>query len=149
MHIVAGDIGGTSARLALFDTTGATPRLLARATYPSRGHPGIEPILSDFLAARAVRPAAVALGVAGPVRDGVCRTTNLPWVLSAHSIAASTGVARAWLLNDLDPRHSCTNSLAALQPQTAAVPRETFLRARSSIPRPGNPGLAPQDAGPG
>jgi len=102
MHIVAGDIGGTSARLALFDTTGATPRLLARATYPSGAHPGIEPILADFLAARALRPAAVALGVAGPVRDGACRTTNLPWVLSAHSIAASTGVARAWLLNDLE-----------------------------------------------
>ncbi len=102
MHIVAGDIGGTSARLALFDVAGAVPQLLARATYSSRAHPGIEPILADFLGARPARPAAIALGVAGPVRDGVCRTTNLPWLLSAASIATATGVGRAWLLNDLE-----------------------------------------------
>ena len=102
MQIVAGDIGGTSARLALFDVSGVVPRLLARATYPSRAHSGIEPILNDFLAGQAARPAVVALGVAGPVRDGVCRTTNLPWLLSAAQIAQATGVARAWLLNDLE-----------------------------------------------
>lgn len=102
MHIVAGDIGGTSARLALFDAAGAVPQLLARATYASRAHPGIEPILADFLGAGSARPACIALGVAGPVRDGVCRTTNLPWLLSAASITAATGVARAWLLNDLE-----------------------------------------------
>jgi glucokinase len=102
MHIVAGDIGGTSARLALFDAAAPTPELLARATYPSREYPGIEPILADFLRGHAVAPVAIALGVAGPVRDGACRTTNLPWVLSAPSIAASTGIARAWLLNDLE-----------------------------------------------
>jgi glucokinase len=102
MHIVAGDIGGTSARLALFDASGAVARLIERVTYPSRAHPGIEPILADFLAALAIKPAVIALGVAGPVRDGVCRTTNLPWQLSAASIAAATGVGTAWLLNDLE-----------------------------------------------
>jgi len=102
MHIVAGDIGGTSARLASFDVAAAVPRLLARATYPSRAYPGIAPILADFLGGQGLTPAAIALGVAGPVRDGVCRTTNLPWLLSASAIAAATGVARAWVLNDLE-----------------------------------------------
>lgn len=102
MHILAGDIGGTSARLALFDATGTTPRLLARATYPSPAFPGIEPILAEFLGAQPTRPAAIALGVAGPVREGACRTTNLPWVLSAPAIAAATTVPNAWLLNDLE-----------------------------------------------
>lgn len=102
MHIVAGDIGGTSARLALYDVAGPVPSLRARATYPSRAHDGIEPILGAFLTTLPTAPVAVALGVAGPVRDGVCRTTNLPWLLSARSIAAATGVAQAWLLNDLE-----------------------------------------------
>jgi glucokinase len=66
MHIVAGDIGGTSARLALCDASDSALRLLARATYPSRAHPGIEPILIDFLAAQAIRPSAIALGVEAP-----------------------------------------------------------------------------------
>jgi glucokinase len=102
MHIVAGDIGGTSTRLALFDLTGVVPELLARATYPSREYAGVEPVIADFLGTCPATPAAIALGVAGPVRDGACRTTNLPWVLSAPAIAAATGVARTWLLNDLE-----------------------------------------------
>jgi glucokinase len=102
MHIVAGDIGGTSARLALYDATAAMPSLLARATYSSRAYGGIEPILAEFLAGVSAAPTAVALGVAGPVRDGVCRTTNLPWLLAADVIAAATGIGQAWLLNDLE-----------------------------------------------
>ena len=102
MQIVAGDIGGTSARLALFDAAGATLQLLARATYPSQAYPDIEPILAEFLGARTARPAAIALGVAGPVHDGVCRTTNLPWLISAEAIAMTTAVPNAWLLNDLE-----------------------------------------------
>ena len=102
MHIVAGDIGGTSARLALFDVAAACPTLLARATYPSQDYDGVEPILAAFLETLPVTPVAIALGVAGPVRDGVCRTTNLPWLLAAPAIASATGISPAWLLNDLE-----------------------------------------------
>jgi glucokinase len=49
-----------------------------------------------------MRPEAIALGVAGPVRDGVCHTTNLPWVISAESVSTATGIARVSLLNDLE-----------------------------------------------
>lgn len=102
MHVVAGDIGGTSARLALYEVSGQVPRLLARRTYASRDHAGVEPVLSAFLAEAGIRPDAIALGVAGPVRDGTCRATNLPWVIAAESVAAATGIARVRLLNDLE-----------------------------------------------
>ena len=102
MHILAGDIGGTSARLALYDVAGAAPTLRARATYPSRDYDGVEPILAAFVQTLPVVPEAIALGVAGPVHDGVCRTTNLPWLLAAPAIVAATGIARTWLLNDLE-----------------------------------------------
>jgi glucokinase len=102
MYVVAGDIGGTSARLALYDVSGQMPRLAARRTYASRDHAGVEPVLAAFLAEVDTRPDAVALGMAGPVRDGACRTTNLPWVVSAESVAAATAVPRVQLLNDLE-----------------------------------------------
>jgi glucokinase len=102
MHIVAGDIGGTSARLALYDFSGRTPRLVARRTYASRDHAGVEPVLTAFMAEAGMRPDAIALGVAGPVRDGVCHTTNLPWVISAELVSIATGVARVSLLNDME-----------------------------------------------
>jgi glucokinase len=102
MHVVAGDIGGTSARLALYDMSARMPRLVARRTYASRDHAGVEPVLSAFLAEAGMRPDAIALGVAGPIRDGACRTTNLPWIIAAESVTAATGVRRVALLNDLE-----------------------------------------------
>lgn len=124
MHIVAGDIGGTSARLALYDVAGAAPTLLARATYPSQNYDGVEPILAAFLETLPIAPAGIALGVAGPVRDGVCRTTNLPWLLAASAIASATGVARAALLNDLE---------------AAAWGIEAVAAADRVVLQPGNP----------
>jgi glucokinase len=102
MHVVAGDIGGTSARLALYDVSGQMPRLIARRTYASRDHAGVEPVLVAFMAEAGMRPDAIALGVAGPVREGVCRTTNLPWVIAVDAVSAATGVQRVRLINDLE-----------------------------------------------
>jgi glucokinase len=102
MLILAGDIGGTSARLALYDCAGETPRLRARHTYPSRAHAGADEIVAAFVRTQGVTPAALCVGIAGPVRDGTCRTTNLPWTVTAAGLAAATGVARALLINDLE-----------------------------------------------
>jgi glucokinase len=138
MHILAGDIGGTSARLALFDVAGATVRMLGRATYPSQAYPGVEPILAEFLGAQTARPEAIALGVAGPVRNGVCRTTNLPWRLSADSIAAATAVPAAWLLNDLEA--------AAWGVEAVADADRVVLQAGAPDPR-GNQGVVAAGTG--
>ena len=106
MYIVAGDVGGTSARLALFDASLSMPRLLVRATYPSRAHPGMEPILTDFLSASSIRSSAIALGVAGPARGGACRTTNLPWLLSNAAITEWALMGRdAVCIEAHDPGH--------------------------------------------
>ena len=43
---------------------------------------------------------AAALAVPGPVLDGVCHTTNLPWVLDERQLSAAIGT-RVRLLNDL------------------------------------------------
>jgi glucokinase len=101
--ILAGDVGGTKTRLALFETDRAG-RLRARdeRTYPSRESQGLGLIVARYQ--REV-PAAIeraGFGVAGPVRDGVCVTTNLPWVVEAKALAALLRLPAAGLLNDLE-----------------------------------------------
>ncbi|MCB1735797.1 MAG: glucokinase [Gammaproteobacteria bacterium] len=95
--ILAGDIGGTKTVLALYDNQLVMQR---RKTYPSQSFPGLAPILADFLG-DAVKPAAAGFGIAGPVRDGACTATNLPWQVSVEDIAAHTGIDRVALVNDL------------------------------------------------
>jgi len=101
--ILAGDVGGTKTRLALFDAEGGG-RLRGHAgrTYPSREHGALEEIVARF---RRDVPASIeraAFGVAGPVKDGVSVTTNLPWVIEAKSLAALLQIPACGLLNDLE-----------------------------------------------
>jgi glucokinase len=99
--VLAGDVGGTNARLALFDAVDGSLETVADARYASREHPGLAPIVRAFLDGRP-RPERATFGVAGPVRHGRVKATNLPWDVDAKDVAAAAGVATASLLNDLE-----------------------------------------------
>ncbi len=100
--ILAGDVGGTSTRLGFFEVAGARVRPVVEEVYRSRAHAGLEEIVRAFVAAKGLRPAHAAFGIAGPVRQGVVRTPNLPWVVEAARIAADLGLGEVSLLNDLE-----------------------------------------------
>ncbi|MGH7296729.1 MAG: glucokinase [Polyangiaceae bacterium] len=96
--LLAGDIGGTNARLALLTPAGRPQR---RQVYQSRSFPSLEAVLREFLGKPAPRVTTAAFGVAGPVVNGRCVATNLPWVIDARSISRKLGIRRVQLLNDL------------------------------------------------
>jgi glucokinase len=106
--ILAGDIGGTSTRLALFEINGG--KLTATVTpqkFHSADHKGLDEIVAAFVAAQARtgKPPPIehaAFGIAGPIRDGKVRTSNLPWVVDAAQLATQLKVADVHLLNDLE-----------------------------------------------
>jgi glucokinase len=108
--ILAGDIGGTHARIALFD---ADLRQVALEVYPTRVD--IE-LWELILAFRADHPQAIeqaVFGVAGAVRDGRCvEATNLPWPVEAAALADVAGVTRALLVNDVE---ACAYGIGSLE----------------------------------
>ncbi len=110
--ILAGDIGGTHARLALFEA-GARPVPARSATFSSREHRGLGAVVRSFLAGSAVRPDRACFGVAGVVRAGRAVVTNLPWELDAGALAAELSVGRVALLNDLEAAGWAVEVLAA------------------------------------
>jgi glucokinase len=79
--ILAADIGGTNARLALFEPGGREP--LCAETYPTAASPSATGIVREFLSAHPARPAAACLGVAGPVRGGHSAPVNIRWAIDA------------------------------------------------------------------
>jgi glucokinase len=100
--ILSGDIGGTNARLALFQAEGGVVRFSALKTYQSRDFAALEDVLSAFLADTGAKPVAAALGVAGVLRGNTVQMVNLPWKPDALVIAAKLGIPKVLFLNDLE-----------------------------------------------
>ena len=102
--ILAGDIGGTNTRLALCEPAGKGLRVVSEARFPSRDHAGLVEIVQAFLAGAASGQTIelACFGIAGPVKDGRCEATNLPWVIDARVLALALGVGEVTLLNDLE-----------------------------------------------
>jgi glucokinase len=123
--ILAGDVGGTKTVLALFDCSGDELRLVRDATFPSQAHPSLEEILGWFLNDKPSPPLkAICVGVAGPIIDGKCKTTNLPWQLDEQVLAAACGARHGKLLNDLESAafgmlHLRPDELVAINPQAS------------------------------
>jgi glucokinase len=99
--ILAGDIGGTRTRLGLFEMRDGRPVACWRQTLLNADHASMDLLLADCEALRGADIQAACFGVAGPVEDGVCRLTNLDWVLDARVLAGVLGTPRTSLINDL------------------------------------------------
>ena len=100
--LLACDVGGTKTSLALLEERGASLQIVRLETYRSREHASLDEIVAGFLAGRPPRLRAAGFGVAGPVIEGVARTTNLPWHVEARSLAAQLGLPAVSLLNDVE-----------------------------------------------
>lgn len=100
--ILAGDIGGTKTHLALFAPRGRRLIPVRQRRFDSRSYAGLAAILQAFLAAQRARIAAACFGVAGPVANGRCAGTNLPWVIDAALLQRTFRFGRAALINDLE-----------------------------------------------
>jgi len=100
--ILAGDIGGTHARIATFTVEGGRVKLVSEQIYPSHEHHNLESALRAFLTTHNVAATTACFGVAGPVRQGIALLPNLGWAVDASSLAHEIGIERAGLINDLE-----------------------------------------------
>ncbi|MDQ3034258.1 MAG: glucokinase [Myxococcota bacterium] len=106
-RVLAGDVGGTKTVLSLYERSAipggtAAWREVATTTFPSASHAGLEAPTSAFLDAAGAAPVAAAFGVAGPVKDGRCHTTNLPWLIDAGALSAALRIPRVGVINDFE-----------------------------------------------
>jgi glucokinase len=100
--VLAGDVGGTNARLALVEVNWPAVRIVREDHFPSREYPGLGPIVRRFCTdpAGPGHPERACIAIACPVVDDDCTATNLPWMVNGASLAAETGIPRTSLIND-------------------------------------------------
>jgi glucokinase len=111
--ILAGDIGGTNARLAYFQPQNGHLRLVSERVFPSREHSELGEIVTQFLEDSKTLPEAACFGIAGPVRNGRVETSNLPWVIEQSILAKQIHLPATLLINDLEASAWGIGALAA------------------------------------
>jgi glucokinase len=97
--VLAGDIGGTNARLALAEVN-ARARIVAEYGGKSQEIEDFGSFIADFLSSSRARPERACLAIAGPVVGNAVRGTNLPWTVEASVLGRRIGVSRVRLIND-------------------------------------------------
>ena len=98
--VLVADVGGTNTRVALARGREVLDGTVRR--YPNAEEPGLESALRRFLAEQGgPQVAAACVAVAGPVKDGRGKLTNLDWTIDKDSLAAATGAEVTAILNDL------------------------------------------------
>lgn len=128
--ILAGDVGGSTTRLALFERGEERPRAVFERSYSDASFSDFEALLARFLgeargACAAARIERACLGVAGPVEPGRVRLTNRAWTVDAGAVAAALGGAELILLNDFEAAAHGVDFLDSAEQQLlqAGVPR--------------------------
>ncbi len=109
--LLAIDVGGTKADMALFDLQSRSLEPMQRHVTQCADHTGIEEIIKDFLDETGVPPAYACLDVAGVIEDGKAHITNLPWVVDEQSLAKKFSFSGVKLINDMTALCSVLSSL--------------------------------------
>ncbi|MGA8271333.1 MAG: glucokinase [Candidatus Sulfotelmatobacter sp.] len=100
--ILVGDIGATRVRLAAFETEGNRLQCAVEKDYMSQQHGGLPEILTQFIRTEGIPVHSACFGVAGPVRSGRSKISNLPWIIDSRELAKQLKLNSVGLLNDLE-----------------------------------------------
>ena len=102
-RILAGDIGGTNSRLAIYSHQGDGLELVHQQTYPSSEHRGLTDVLALFLEGEQEDVDAVCLGLPAPIHSGIVYPLpNLPWRIDRDQVLLAVGTNRVVLINDVE-----------------------------------------------
>lgn len=101
--ILAGDLGGTNFRVAVFRDDAEMSRLHF-AKFHSADHSSIEEMVGLFLKDLALESSirTACFGVPGPNIAGIVTASNLGWKIEINALSKLIGVPRVEVLNDLE-----------------------------------------------
>jgi glucokinase len=115
--ILAGDIGGTKARIGLFKRAGGRVDLVTVGDYVSKDFSNLSDIITAFLDTNRTlitqEIEATCFGLPGPVINGRVKVTNLPWEVVQTDIGHQIGVFKTKLVNDLVSTAAAIPTLAS------------------------------------
>jgi len=109
--MMAGDVGGTKTLIGLFRPTKDYPVFEDIGFFSSAAYADLESIVEEYLKTRQVLLAGACFGLAGPVENGKCRATNIPWEVSEKKLLNKFSWPHVRLINDLAATGAATRVL--------------------------------------
>jgi len=119
--LLAGDIGGTKTKLAIFSPESGPRVPLAEATFPSARYASLEALVQEFMVKVNYTVDRASFGVAGPVVEGRATITNLPWIMDEVQLQTALNIPSVHLLNDLE---AIAHAITILEPSELHVLHE-------------------------
>jgi glucokinase len=102
LKLLAGDVGGTKIKLAIFDSNGGSLSVVDEDTFSSKSVSNFGDLVRNFVSKNDKSLAVATFGVAGPIVGGRAKLTNLPWVLDEKELSSSLDIPTVNLMNDLE-----------------------------------------------
>jgi glucokinase len=102
VKVLSGDIGGTKTKLAVFDVQAMAFKAMNEQTFPSADYTSLDNLVEEFFKTVDIDCKIACFGIAGPVHNGRCEATNLPWVVDAEKLRSHFGLGAVHLINDLE-----------------------------------------------
>ena len=101
--LLAGDIGGTKTNLALYEVVENQLKLKYQHPFPSKDFASFSDVIAEFQTqTKNPHIDAACFGIAGPIINKNCRTTNLPWDITTSGLQEQLATQKVHLLNDLE-----------------------------------------------
>jgi glucokinase len=97
--ILAGDIGATNSRLAVFNDQ---LEVVEQHIYKSQEYKSFQDIIRKFLETHKYSIKTACFGIPGPVREGKCKLTNVPWEVVDATLLSEVVGSPVALLNDAE-----------------------------------------------
>jgi glucokinase len=116
--LLAGDIGATNTRIALFDPKGNLRKPTRIKNYAGAEYLGLVEVLRDYLEGVDRPVVAACFGAAGPVVEGRVKLTNINWVVDSKELRKEFDLQDVWLINDLK---AIANAVPLLKPKEVKV----------------------------
>jgi glucokinase len=116
--LLAGDIGGTKTRIAVFSLEDGPRAPLAEKTYISKQFPNLEALVRQFRSEFDLPVSRASFGVAGPVIEGEATITNLPWRINRNHLMEELSLADVHLMNDLESIAAAITTLESTELHT-------------------------------
>lgn len=127
--ILAGDIGGSKADLAICSWDGSDLSLLKSITYKTKDFKDINAMLREFVSNEKM-PEKICLGVAGPVQNGAVSLTNIGLEISSEEISKNFNDIPVELVNDLE---AAGNGLAVIGEKDIHILQEGDKEALGNV----------------